>query len=228
MELIEFHGGFDKESDSHYLLCVTLRFLCASVVNCILFADAMVLLLDNYDSFTYNLYDYIVQLGQPCTVVRNDEMSEDEIADLDFTSIVISPGPKTPKEAGITMQVIDTFHSTKPILGICLGHQAIGEYFGATLAKAPQPMHGKTSVISHTNHWLFNELPDTFDVMRYHSLILNDVERTPLQVLAHTEAGEVMAIAHTHHQIAGVQFHPESILTPHGLQILRNWFQHIA
>lgn len=194
----------------------------------IFYLCSVVLLLDNYDSFTYNLYDYIVQLGQPCTVVRNDEMSVEEIAKLNFNAIVISPGPKTPKEAGIAMQVIDKFHAIKPILGICLGHQAIGEYFGAALVKSVQPMHGKTAAISHNKHWLFNELPDTFDVMRYHSLILNNIESTPLQVLAHTEAGEIMAIAHPQYQIAGVQFHPESILTPHGLQILRNWFQHIA
>lgn len=189
---------------------------------------AMVLLLDNYDSFTYNLYDYIVQLGQPCTVVRNDEMGVDEIAKLDFSSIVISPGPKTPREAGLTMETIERFYKTKPILGICLGHQAIGEYFGATLVKAGKPMHGKTSVISHNKHWLFNELPNTFEVMRYHSLILTNVQATSLQVLAQTEAGEVMAIAHPDYKIAGVQFHPESILTPHGLQILRNWFQYIG
>lgn len=188
----------------------------------------MVLLLDNYDSFTYNLYDYMMQLGQVCTVVRNDEKSIAELETLNFSSILISPGPKTPREAGITMQVIDKFYATKPILGICLGHQAIGEYFGATLTKAAQPMHGKTSMITHSKHYLFNDLPDAFEVMRYHSLILKNVEATPLQVLAQTDTNEIMAIAHQQYNIAGVQFHPESILTPHGLHILRNWFKHIA
>ena len=134
----------------------------------------MVLLLDNYDSFTYNLRDYILQLGQECRVVRNDEMNVDELADLNFSSAVISPGPKTPASAGITMQFMERFYQSKPILGICLGHQAIGQFFGAGLVRAIQPMHGKTSVISHTNHFLFDGLPAQFEVMRYHSLILRD------------------------------------------------------
>ena len=184
----------------------------------------MVLLLDNYDSFTYNLYDYILQCGQQCRVVRNDELSVDEIATIDFTSAVISPGPKTPREAGITMSFIERFCPSKPILGICLGHQAIGEFFGAKLERAQKPMHGKTSVISHTGHYIFDNLPAQFEVMRYHSLILTGVEKTELNIIAQTTAGEVMGIAHTQLPIAGVQFHPESILTANGLQMLRNWF----
>ncbi len=184
----------------------------------------MVLLLDNYDSFTYNLYDYILQCGQECRVVRNDEMSLEELAAIDFTSAVISPGPKTPEQAGLTNAFIQRFYKTKPILGICLGHQAIGQIFGAKLVPAQKPMHGKTSVISHTGHFVFNHLPALFEVMRYHSLILTGVEKTELLVTARTVAGEVMGITHPRYPLAGLQFHPESILTPTGLQILRNWF----
>lgn len=187
----------------------------------------MLLLLDNYDSFTYNLYDYILQLGQQCTVVRNDEMSVDEIAALNFTSIVISPGPKTPKEAGITMQLIERFHQTKPILGICLGHQAIGQFFGADLVKAAKPMHGKTSSISHNGHWLFKGIPTPFEVMRYHSLALEENMPKCLHLLAQTNDREPMVIAHENLPIIGVQFHPESVLTKHGLQLLANWFEGI-
>jgi anthranilate synthase/aminodeoxychorismate synthase-like glutamine amidotransferase len=187
----------------------------------------MVLLLDNYDSFTYNLRDYVLQLGPECKVVRNDEMTVEELAKLDFSSAIISPGPKTPRDAGITMQFIDRFHTSKPILGICLGHQAIGEFFGAKLVKAAKPMHGKTSVITHAGHFLFNGLPPEFEVMRYHSLILDALEGSPLQVIANTAENEIMAIAHNDLKIAGVQFHPESILTPQGLNILKNWFSHI-
>jgi len=188
----------------------------------------MVLLLDNYDSFTYNLYDYILQCGQECRVVRNDEMTIEEIERLDFSSAVISPGPKTPKEAGITMAFIEKFYRLKPILGICLGNQAVGEFFGAKLERAQKPMHGKTSVISHTGHYIFDNLPTQFEAMRYHSLILTGVEKAGLNVIASTGTGEIMGIAHAQLPVAGVQFHPESILTPNGLQMLRNWFSHIG
>lgn len=187
----------------------------------------MVLLLDNYDSFTYNLHDYILQLGYKCKVVLNDELTMDEIAALEFSSAVISPGPKTPKEAGVTMDFIERFYQSKPLLGICLGHQAIGEHFGARLVKA-KPVHGKTSVITHQHHYLFKNLPDELEVMRYHSLMLTGVEKTELQVIARTKENEVMGLAHPSLKIAGVQFHPESILTPHGLQIMKNWFEAIA
>lgn len=188
----------------------------------------MVLLLDNYDSFTYNLRDYILQCGMQCTVVRNDEMSLEDIAKLNFTSAIISPGPKTPAEAGLTMQFIERFYAQKPILGICLGHQAIGEFFGAELARAIKPMHGKTSVIEHTGNYLFNNLPLKIEVMRYHSLVLKNIENTPLQVTATTSEGEVMAFAHPVLKLAGVQFHPESVLTTHGLQLMKNWFAEIG
>jgi anthranilate synthase/aminodeoxychorismate synthase-like glutamine amidotransferase len=202
----------------------------------------MVLILDNYDSFTYNLRDYILQLGLECMVVRNDEMTVEELEKIDFSSVVISPGPRTPAEAGITMPFIERFYASKPILGICLGHQALGEFFGAKLVKAAKPMHGKTSVIKHSGHFLFNGLPSEFEVMRYHSLIIDDVATTDLNVVAVSPvenapglAGtpisygneEIMAIAHKDLKIAGVQFHPESILTPHGIRILKNWFDNI-
>ncbi len=187
----------------------------------------MVLLLDNYDSFTYILRDYILQMALECEVVRNDEMSLEEIAALNFSSAVISPGPKTPHEAGITMKFIEHFHTSKPILGICLGHQAIGEFFGAKLKKAIKPMHGKTSVINHSNHFLFKNLPDEFEVMRYHSLILDELDKTELQVIALTNENEVMAISHPEFKLVGVQFHPESVLTPCGLQIMKNWVAEI-
>ncbi len=187
----------------------------------------MVLLIDNYDSFTYNLYDYILQLGEQCRVVRNDEITLEELADISFSSAVISPGPKTPAEAGITMPFIKHYHNRLPILGICLGHQALGQFFGATLVKARQPMHGKTTLIQHTNHLLFKGLPQQLQVMRYHSLILEGLEKTGLKVTATTADGEIMALAHKSLPLAGVQFHPESILTPQGLQLMRNWFTSI-
>ena len=187
----------------------------------------MVLLLDNYDSFTYNLYDYLLQLGQECRVVRNDEMSIADLDALDFSSAVISPGPKTPAQAGVTMKFIEHFHTSKPILGICLGHQAIGEFFGAELVKSVKPMHGKTSVIKHADHFLFDGLPERFEVMRYHSLVLKGLDKTVLRIIASTDEDEIMAIAHPELKIAGVQFHPESILTTPGLSILRNWFKYI-
>lgn len=188
----------------------------------------MVLLLDNYDSFTYNLRDYILQCGQECQVMRNDETDIDAITRTGYSSIVISPGPKTPADAGITLEVIDAFHHSLPILGICLGHQAIGQYFGATLQKAIKPMHGKTSAIHTSAHFLFDGLPRQMDVMRYHSLILTDIESTPLNCIAETNEKEVMAVCHPRLPLAGLQFHPESILTTHGLQMMRNWFKGIA
>lgn len=188
----------------------------------------MVLLIDNYDSFTYNLSDYIQQLGFACKVIRNDELNLDEIASLNFDAIVLSPGPCTPIESGIMMAVIDRFYTSKPILGICLGHQALGIYFGARLHKAKVPMHGKTSIIEIFNSsQLFMDLGSRMEVMRYHSLILEEVKE-PLQVVAKTLSGEVMAIEHAFLPIAGVQFHPESILTKSGKELLKNWFDRIS
>lgn len=189
----------------------------------------MILLLDNYDSFTYNLYDYILQLGLPCTVIKNDELSIDELEGIEFDAAVISPGPKTPVDAGITMPFIKHFHKTKPILGICLGHQAIGEFFGWRLMRAIQPVHGKTSMITvESSSPLFKELPKQFEVMRYHSLVLEATKNTELDIVASTlNLKEIMALQHKTLPIAGLQFHPESILTPNGLQIMRNWFSSV-
>jgi anthranilate synthase/aminodeoxychorismate synthase-like glutamine amidotransferase len=183
----------------------------------------MVLLIDNYDSFTYNLNDYILQCGETCRIVRNDELTLKEIETLDFSSAIISPGPKTPEDAGITLTFIDKYVEKIPILGVCLGHQAIGEFFGASLVKAIRPMHGKTSEVITGEHPIFEGLPSSFKVMRYHSLVLQNIPTNELQVIAETAEGEVMAIAHLKLPIVGVQFHPESILTEHGYQLMKNW-----
>ena len=184
-----------------------------------------ILLVDNYDSFTYILYDYFLQLGVDCIVIRNDELSFDQILKLEFDALVLSPGPKRPEDAGLMPELIAYFHDKKPILGICLGHQGIGEFFGAKLIKAKLPVHGKTSTLFHHNHDLFKGLPDHFEVMRYHSLVLKNIEVTDLEEIATTSSGEAMAIAHKKLPIIGVQFHPESILTEHGLQMLKNWLE---
>ncbi len=187
----------------------------------------MILLIDNYDSFTYNLCDYIAQLGHECVVVRNDEKTIEEIDSISFDAAVISPGPKTPAQAGITMQFIEKYYRSKPILGICLGHQAIGEFFGWELTKAQQPVHGKTSVIEvQPNHFLFKGLPAQFEVMRYHSLVLQQNNISEIEAVAHTASSrEVMALQHKTLPVTGLQFHPESILTPYGINIMQNWFE---
>lgn len=187
----------------------------------------MVLLIDNYDSFTYMLRDYVMQAGEQCRVVRNDEMNMDEICKLDFDSIIISPGPKSPADAGMTNAVLGAYYDKKPILGICLGHQAIGEFFGAKLVTAARPMHGKTSAITLTPHPVFEGLPEQVNIMRYHSLILEDLPGDKLKTIARTTDGEIMAIAHTAKKIVGLQFHPESVLTDNGIEMIKNWFRFI-
>ncbi len=187
-----------------------------------------VLLLDNYDSFTYNLYDYLLQTGVACTVLRNDAFTLDELEQLGFQAIVLSPGPKRPADAGLMMAVIERYYARLPILGICLGHQALGEFFGAKLVKAALPMHGKTSAIQHYGHPVFEGIPEHFSVMRYHSLLLEQPLPQHLHCLASTDAGEIMALAHESLPLVGLQFHPESILTEHGLQLLRNWVATIS
>lgn len=181
------------------------------------------LLFDNYDSFTYNLYDYLLQTGVDCIVVRNDQMSLADMESLAFDAVVFSPGPKRPADAGLLMAAVARWHSRYPMLGVCLGHQAIGEYFGARLVRAPAPVHGKSSQAFHYGHWLFAGIPSPWSVMRYHSLLLASLQGTPLRVLAETEGGEIMALAHESLPLLGLQFHPESILTEHGLRIIHNW-----
>ena len=183
----------------------------------------IVLLLDNYDSFTYNLYDYLLQTGVKCIVLRNDAFALSELETIDFQAIVLSPGPKRPRDAGQMMAVVERYYQRLPILGICLGHQALGEFFGAALVKAQLPMHGKTTLIQHNGHPVFHKIPQKFTVMRYHSLLLESLDNTPLECLASSESGEIMALAHRTLPLLGMQFHPESILTQHGLQLLRNW-----
>jgi len=183
----------------------------------------MILLIDNYDSFTYNIYDYLSQLGEEVVVCRNDELHCDVIEQMHPQAIVISPGPKKPSDAGITMQVIDRFHTTIPILGICLGYQAIGEYFGATLVRSAVPVHGKTSEMVHSGDPVFAGVPSPTEVMRYHSLNIVNVA-PPLKIIATTAGGENMALKHATLPIYGLQFHPESILTSYGMLMLRNWY----
>ena len=182
-----------------------------------------ILLLDNYDSFTYNLYDYLLQTGVECRVLRNDALPLAAFESLAFDAIVFSPGPRRPVDAGLMLPLIEQFHRRVPMLGICLGHQAIGEFFGAKLIKAKVPMHGKTTVIRHSDHPLFKDIPVEFTVMRYHSLLLESLGDTPLRCLATTTDGEIMALEHQFLPLTGVQFHPESILTECGLQLLKNW-----
>lgn len=184
----------------------------------------MWVLLDNYDSFTYILHHYLLQTGNDCVVYRNDEITVHQLIDLQPERIVISPGPETPLQAGICMDVIDHFHARVPILGVCLGHQALGMYFGAKLVHT-QPMHGKTSEVIHESHPLFAGIPSPFTAMRYHSLAIEGLNDTGLKAIAHTGDGVLMAIAHDTFPCTGIQFHPESVGTAHGLQLLKNWDQ---
>lgn len=181
----------------------------------------MILILDNFDSFTYNLQDYFAQLGVSCKVYRNDR-SLDEITRDKYAAVVLSPGPGKPNEAGCLMQVIKFYEKTHPILGICLGHQAVGIYYGAALRRANKPMHGKTSTISLKSDILFKDIHNEQNVVRYHSLVLTDLPEV-LKVTARTQTGEVMGIAHNKLPIHGLQFHPEAFLTKEGLKMLHNW-----
>jgi len=184
----------------------------------------MLLLLDNYDSFTYNLAQFLGQLGQELVVRRNDQVTLDEIAAMKPERIVISPGPCTPRQAGISVPLIRRFAGQMPILGVCLGHQAIGEAFGGRVVRAPKIMHGKTSEILHDGRTIFKDVPQRFPATRYHSLI---VERTSLprelQVSAETDDGTIMGLRHRKLRVEGVQFHPESVLTDTGMQLLGNF-----
>ncbi len=186
----------------------------------------MILVIDNYDSFTYNLVQYLGELGAEPVVRRNDEMTVDDIESLSPQAIVISPGPGRPADAGITVQLVERWGSSIPMLGVCLGHQAIAEAFGGKVVSAPKLMHGKTSSIMHEGKALFRGIPSPLEVMRYHSLI---VERASLpqtlEVIAWSEDdnSEIHAMRHLEHPVWGVQFHPESVMTEHGKDILRNF-----
>ena len=186
----------------------------------------MILVIDNYDSFTYNLVQYLGELGTQPFVRRNNEMTLDEISALGPERIVISPGPGRPEKAGITLDVIRTFGPTTPLLGVCLGHQAIGMAFGGAVVRAVAPMHGKTSSITHDGEGVFAGISTPFTVARYHSLVV-DRNGLPdeLEITAETEDGTVMALRHRTHPIHGVQFHPESIMTREGHHLLRNFLK---
>ncbi|HQV89193.1 MAG TPA: aminodeoxychorismate/anthranilate synthase component II [Nitrosomonas sp.] len=184
----------------------------------------MLLMIDNYDSFTYNLVQYFSELGEKVVVFRNDEISLEKISQLNPQRIVISPGPCTPNEAGVSLSVISQFSQNIPVLGVCLGHQSIGQAFGGRIVHAKQLMHGKTSPIFHRNEGVFRNLPNPFIATRYHSLV---VERSTLpdclEVTAWTEDDEIMGLRHKTLAIEGIQFHPESILSEHGHQMLENF-----
>ena len=184
----------------------------------------MLLLIDNYDSFTYNLYQYLSELGTSVRVRRNDQITLDEIAAMQPDQIVVSPGPCTPDEAGLSCKIIETFGPSIPILGVCLGHQAIGQVYGGRVIRAPEPMHGKTTLMYHSGQGVFHDLPVPFEANRYHSLI---VERTTLPaelgITAETADGLIMGLRHCAYPVEGVQFHPESIMTPVGKDLLRNF-----
>lgn len=186
----------------------------------------MILMIDNYDSFTYNLYQYFGVLGVEVHIRRNDRISLDEIEGMKPERIVISPGPGTPQSAGITVSVIERFHRQVPLLGVCLGHQAIGAAFGGRVVHAARLMHGKVSEIQHDGKSIFHGVPDPFTATRYHSLAV-ERESLPacLEVSAVAEDGEIMGLRHRKYPVEGVQFHPESILTPEGMNILNNFLQ---
>lgn len=186
----------------------------------------MILLIDNYDSFTYNLVQYFGELGEEILVRRNNYISAAEVEDLDPDRIVISPGPCTPKEAGVSNEIIRKFSGIKPILGVCLGHQCIGYVFGGKIIRAKRIMHGKLSEIRHSDDPLFDSVSNPFQATRYHSLVVEKKSfPSDLKILAESEDGEVMALRHKKHPTWGVQFHPESIMTKEGKTILKNFLK---
>ena len=186
----------------------------------------MLLMIDNYDSFTYNLVQYLGELGEEVKVVRNDEMSVDEIEAMSPARVVLSPGPCTPNEAGVSLELIERLAGRVPILGVCLGHQAIGQAFGGKVVHAKALMHGKVSKIHHNGAGVFRGLPTPYEATRYHSLAIERASCPPqLEVTAWTEDGEIMGVRHRSLAVEGVQFHPESILTEHGHALLRNFLE---
>ena len=191
----------------------------------------MILMIDNYDSFTYNVVQYLGELGANVKVVRNDMISTKDIEFMEPEKIVISPGPCTPKEAGVSIETIDYFHKKLPILGICLGHQSIGAAFGGNIIKAKKIMHGKTSLIHQNENYIFKDIPTPYTATRYHSLVIEE-KTIPdcLEIIAETKSddqsdNEIMAIRHKDFHTYGVQFHPESIMSEHGHQILKNFLE---
>jgi anthranilate synthase/aminodeoxychorismate synthase-like glutamine amidotransferase len=188
----------------------------------------MILMIDNYDSFTYNLVQYLGEMGQELLVCRNDEITLSAIKKMKPERIVISPGPGNPESAGLSMAVIQKFGATIPILGVCLGHQCMGQVYGGRVVLADKIMHGKTSLIQHNQHKLFRNMDNPFSATRYHSLIVSR-QKLPscLEVIAWTESNEIMGLAHKTHPVWGVQFHPESILTPGGKDLIRNFLQEL-
>ena len=189
----------------------------------------MLLMIDNYDSFTYNLYQYLAELGAEVVTVRNDKITLEEIEEMSPEGIIISPGPCTPQEAGISMDVIRRFGPSLPTLGVCLGHQCIGEVYGAKVDRAGEIRHGKTSMVYHKGQGVLAGLPDPFEAIRYHSLVVYP-ETVPdcLEVTAWTENGLIMGLRHKEHPVEGVQFHPESIMTPVGKDLLQNFLNGVS
>lgn len=182
----------------------------------------MILIVDNYDSFVFNIARYFEELGAATKVVRNDAVTSE---DLRATAIVISPGPCTPHEAGASLHIMQKFSGKIPILGVCLGHQVMGEVFGGRVVRAKRPLHGEASEITHNGRGIFNGLPQGFSAGRYHSLIVEDVDETELLVTAKSADGEIMGLQHQSHPTFGVQFHPESILTEHGYDMISNFLK---
>ena len=184
----------------------------------------MILMIDNYDSFTYNLVQYLGEMGEELQIYRNDKITVQEIEALKPDRIVVSPGPCSPKEAGISVDVIKHFTGKVPILGVCLGHQSIGYAFGGNIIRADRLMHGKTSMIQHDGKGVFSELPNPFEATRYHSLVIERASMPScLEISAETDIGEIMGVRHKEFAVEGVQFHPESILTQNGKHLLRNF-----
>jgi 4-amino-4-deoxychorismate synthase (2-amino-4-deoxychorismate-forming) component II len=186
----------------------------------------MILVIDNYDSFTYNLVQYLGEMGEELAVHRNDQISVEEVEAMAPDRIIISPGPCTPNEAGISVATIRRMARRTPILGVCLGHQSIGQAFGGEIVRAGRLMHGKTSPIQHDGRTIFRGLPSPFEATRYHSLLVRrDTLPDCLEISAETEEGEIMGLRHRDLPVEGVQFHPESVLTEHGKELLRNFVQ---